>query len=102
MIFYGCRCLCSGFLLGGGDHLILRGDWQIWSGQIIYFQHELGWKIYFQVYQSQNIFFIRHKILRQKTPKQTKTKKPGGRGGGGGLVGRFFSEGGRIRTAFSI
>ena len=34
----------------GGDQSILTGEegWQIWSGQIIYFQLELGQKIYFQ------------------------------------------------------
>ena len=33
------------------------GAWQIWLGQIIYFQLEHGRKIYFQVYQGQNIHF---------------------------------------------
>ena len=33
------------------------GGWQIWSGQIIYFQRELGRKIDFQEYQGQHIYF---------------------------------------------
>ena len=37
---------------GGG------GGWQILSGQIIYFHHELGRIIYFQVYQGPPKFFL--------------------------------------------
>ena len=58
--------------------------WKILSGQIIYFQHELDQKIYFQVYQGQTIFFIRNKILKKpKKKRQKKKNKQTKRGGGG-------------------
>ena len=45
--------LVSLHIRGGGAPFDSEGGGlQIWSGQIIYFQHEIGRKIYIQVYHS--------------------------------------------------
>ena len=73
-------------LVLGDDHLIRGGGgggWQMWSGQVIYFQHELGRKLYFQVYQGQNIYFH---------PQQNFKKAKKNQGGGSEC---WFKNGGR-------
>ena len=56
----------------------MRGrGWQILSGHIIYFQHELSRKIYFQVNQGQNIYFH---------PQQNFAKQKKGEGEEGGSM----------------
>ena len=67
------------------------GGWQIWSGQIIYFHHGLGWQIYFRVNRGQNIYFQRQQHFE-------KAKK---RGEERGLV-RGFSRGGRTWLSFVL
>ena len=56
---------------GGGG-----GGWHFWSGQIIYFHHELGRKIYFR---RQNIYFQPQQIFEKAKEKKT------GAGEGGGV-----------------
>ena len=55
----------------GCDHFILRDGkgWKILSGQIIYFQHELDQKIYFQVYQGQTIYFYPQQNFEKQKKK---------------------------------
>ena len=59
--------------------------WNILSGQIIYFQHELDQKIYFQVYQGQTIYFYPQQNFEKAKKQKTRQKKP--KRGGGQNVG---------------
>ena len=58
--------------------------WQILSGQIIYFQHELDQEIDFQVYQGQTIYFNPQQNFEKKQKKKNRhnTPPPTKRGGG--------------------
>ena len=56
-----------------------EGAWQIWSGQIIYFQHELGQKIYFQVNQGQKIYFQPQQIFEKAKKGVVQGFRRGGR-----------------------
>ena len=55
---------------GGG------GGWHFWSGQIIYFHHGLGPKIYFRVNRGQNIFFQPIADLLKAKENQQNTSLP--------------------------
>ena len=90
-------------ILLGGDHLILRGgggNWQIWSGQSIYFRQDLGRKInlFSSITKARIFIVIINKILgKQKKKKKEKKKNPKNQGGGGGML---VQTGGR--TGFSM
>ena len=53
---------------GGG------GDWNFWSGKIVYFHHLLGRKIYFRVNRGQNIYFQPQQIF-EKAKKKKKSAR---------------------------
>ena len=84
------------FLNLGGDHLILRGGGggasKYWSGQIIYFQHELGRKKYFAGIPRPEYLFS------TATKKKKKKKKKKNKGGGGGGWCRITGSEGKHRT----
>ena len=61
---------------GGGG-----GGWYFWSGQIIYFHHVLGRKIYFRVNRGQN---QPQQIFEKATKKKKNIKINKKKGGGGG------------------
>ena len=46
--------------------MIRGGGLANFSGQMIYYQHELGRTICFKEYQGQNIYFNRNKILKKR------------------------------------
>ena len=49
------------------------------------FQHEVGWKIYFQVYQDQNIYFRPQRNFEKAPPPPKKKNHDSNKGGGVGM-----------------